>query len=150
LRRLTTPALAICAVAPHRALAVKAWVLLGLAFLAIRVAGWPRTAEAWLQASVIRQGAGRLTAGDDGQMAIDSIERAVAGAIARYPVEVSCKERALCCHALASMIGVESKMVLGIDLQPFALHCWCECGSRILAERDDGLRDRFIPFLAYS
>ena len=145
-QRTIAPALAVCALAPHRALTVKAWVLLAVAFFAIRLFGWPRTAEAWLQAAAHR----RTDAGHDDGAAITSIERAVASAIACYPVEVSCKERALCCHLLAGAAGIASRVVLGVDLNPFALHCWCECGSRILAERDDGLRNRFIPFMAYS
>ena len=145
-RRTIAPVLTVCAWAPRRGLAVKAWVLLAMAFFAVRLFGWPRTAEAWLQATAHRR---TDAAGNDGA-AIGSIERAVAAAIARYPVEVSCKERALCCQALAGAAGIASKVVLGVDLNPFALHCWCECGSRILAERDDGLRNRFIPFLAYS
>src|SRR4029077_12784205 len=108
-RRTIAPVLAVCALAPHRGLAVKAWTLLAVAFFAIRLFGWPRTAEAWLRAAAHR----RTKAAHGDGTAIGSIERAVASAIARYPVEVSCKERALCCHALAAAAGIASKVVLG-------------------------------------
>jgi hypothetical protein len=149
LRRLLAPVLVACMWAPRRALAVKAWVLLAAAFFATRLFGWPKTVDAWLHLTAGRRTNGSLTAHDDAA-ALDAIERAVVRAIASYPIEVNCKERALCCRVLACAAGVVNKVILGIDLMPFALHCWCECDSRILADRADGIYARFTPFMVYS
>ncbi|MBV8568136.1 MAG: lasso peptide biosynthesis B2 protein [Methylobacteriaceae bacterium] len=144
---LVAPFLSLCACAPGRLLRTKAWILLTLACLSMRLFGWPNTVRVWRHATPRRED--RRFDHSDGKL-LDTIEAVVTGTISSHPCAVSCKERALCCHALARAAGAPSKIVLGVDLVPFAMHCWCECGSRILADRYDGNCDRFTPVIAYS
>jgi hypothetical protein len=145
---LIAPALAPCAWSPTRALAPKAWVLLALAHASTRLFGWPRTLRVWQ--AVTRRTERRDPGARDRATLLDAIEAAVMRALARFPLAVSCKERALACHALARAIGADCRVVLGVDLFPFALHCWCAANDRILADRREGHCERFTPVVVYA
>jgi hypothetical protein len=62
---------------------------------------------------------------------------------------MACKERALCCWALARAAGLAATLVVGLQLFPLAGHCWCEVGSWTLS--DDRARcDLYTPVIRYE
>jgi hypothetical protein len=126
----------------------KAWLLMSLAFVATRVFGWTNTIRAWDHAGA------RLIVSRSGLEAepdiLATIESVVTRMIARNPLTVSCKERALCCWALARAGGISATVQLGIDLFPFSLHCWCEYESQIIADRYEGRCDRYTTIIVYG
>jgi hypothetical protein len=146
---MIAPVVALCAAAPRRLVSAKAWVLLTIAFISTRVFGWPNTIRVWNRTTSGRRRDVTPAVSADAEI-LDTIDRAVARAMSMHPLHVSCKERALSCQALARAAGMDSSVVLGVDLFPFAMHCWCECSSRILADRYDGQCDRFTPIMVYS
>jgi hypothetical protein len=144
---LIAPILYLCAFKPDRWLQAKVWVLLTVAYLSTRALGWPNTVSVWELCTSASQGRRRKSP-DDG--VLNTIDAVAAHAITRHPLNLGCRERALCCQALARAAELPAKIVLGIDLFPFALHCWCESGSRILADRYEGRCDRYTPLAVYS
>lgn len=139
----------VCTHAPGRLILFKAWMYLTLAFLSTRLFGWPATVRVWNEVVSVRP-SGRPAGAADTLDLLNTIDRQVARAVASHPLQVSCKERALCCNALARAVGANSRIVLGVDFFPFALHSWCECDSRILADQYEGKCDRFVPVMVYS
>jgi hypothetical protein len=149
---LIAPILYLCAFEPDRWLKAKAWVLLTVAYLSTRAFGWPNTVSVWelcTSASQGRRGKSSGKSSDDAGM-LSTIDAVAAHAITRHPLNLGCRERALCCQALARAAELPAKIVLGVDLFPFALHCWCESRSRILADRYEGRCDRYTPLAVYS
>ena len=144
---LIAPILYLCAFWPDRWLKAKAWVLLTVAYLSTRAFGWPTTVSIWELCTSASAGK-RHKSPDDGML--NTIDAVAAHAITRHPLNLGCRERALCCQALARAAELPAKIVLGIDLFPFALHCWCESGSHILADRYEGRCDRYTPLAVYS
>ena len=142
---LMAPAILACKFMPQRLILAKAHLLLAMAFISTRLFGWANAVRVWRWAA----GPSRNGAANGDRATLDAIDRQVAHALATHPLSVSCKERALCCHVLARAAGAQSRVVVGIDLLPFALHCWCESNARILAD-DAGNCDRFTPVLSYS
>lgn len=111
---------------------VRAGLLLGLAFVAFRRLGWPTAVAAWAAASARP---GRPPVDAEGFVArTDATVRAAAN---RHVLNVECKERAVVCWALLRAAGVPAELVVGIDLYPFASHCWCESGGRVLTDFPD-------------
>lgn len=45
---------------------------------------------------------------------------------------------ALCLHLWRN--GAEADLIFGVDLDPFAAHCWVQSGSAVLNEAHDGVR----------
>jgi hypothetical protein len=112
----------------------KARALLGLARIAFGLFGWSRTISVWKEAHsryAARQ------AGEPEEQAVGELDEVVRAAAANHPLGVECKERALCCWALARAAGLDAAVVVGIDLFPLAGHCWCEVGSRTLSDYQD-------------
>ena len=145
---LIAPILYLCAFKPDRWLKAKAWVLLTVAYLSTRAFGWPNTLSVWELCTSASQGRPGESSDDAGMLS--TIDAVATRAITRHPLNLGCRERALCCQALARAAELPAKIVLGIDLFPFALHCWCESGSRILADRYEGRCDRYTPLAVYS
>lgn len=145
---LIAPILYLCAFGPDRWLKAKAWVLLTVAYLCTRAFGWPNTVSIWELCTSASPGR-RGRSPDDAGM-LSTIDAVATRAITRHPLNLGCRERALCCQVLARSAGLPAKIVLGIELFPFALHCWCESGSRILADRYEGRCDRYTPLAVYS
>jgi transglutaminase superfamily protein/coenzyme PQQ synthesis protein D (PqqD) len=145
---LIAPILYLCAFKPDRWLKAKAWVLLTLAYLSTRAFGWPDTVSVW--ESCTSSSARRRDKSSDDAGMLSTIDAVATRAITRHPLNLGCRERALCCQNLARAAGLPAKIVLGVDLFPFALHCWCESGSRILADRYEGRCDRYTPLAVYS
>jgi hypothetical protein len=145
---LIAPILYFCAFEPDRWLKAKAWVLLTVAYFSTRAFGWPNTVSIWQLCTFASRGRRDKSSDDAGMLSI--IDAVATDAITRHPLNLGCRERALCCQTLARAAELPARIVLGIDLFPFALHCWCECGSRILADRYEGRCDRYTPLAAYS
>jgi hypothetical protein len=119
---------------------VRVLCLLILARLSFALFGWSRTIAAWRTNSRCRSHADFTKSQE-----ISEIVRTMA---ARHWLTTECKERALCCWTLLQWHGIESALIVGIMLYPFAGHCWCACGDEILA--DDSERcNRFTPLLSY-
>jgi hypothetical protein len=123
----------------------KAWVLLGLATVCLRLIGWARTVDLWREAS------GEVSpamdaSGDPSRR--DEIDHTVCKALAHSVFSVDCKARALCCWAMLRSIGIPARLVVGFDLFPFLGHCWCESGSVVMADRAERCA-RFTPVVQY-
>jgi hypothetical protein len=142
------PLVLACAARPLRWTPTRAWLLISWAFLATRAFGWTNTTRIWARAAA-RLNAARAADALD-RAAVATIDTAVASAIARHPLPMSCKERALTAWVLARAAGVPARMQLGIELFPFGLHCWCEHESQIIADRYEGRCDRYTPILTYG
>jgi len=146
---LMAPIIYLCALGPSNWLMLRAWVLLTTSYLSTRLFGWPNTVCVWQACASASHRRKRAQAGDDSGV-LDVIDTIVRRAIIRHPLNMGCKERALCCQALTHAAALPAKIVLGVDLFPFALHCWCESGSRIVADRYDGRCDRYTPLATYT
>jgi hypothetical protein len=146
---LIAPILLACVRLSNRWLGTRIWSLLTVSYFATRLFGWTNTIRVWQRyLSPERSGSGPRSGDED--MLLNNITERVTRAIARHPLNIGCKERALCCWTLARAAGLPARIVLGIDLFPFALHCWCESRSQILADRYEGRCDRYTPILAYE
>jgi hypothetical protein len=142
------PLVAICARRPLRGTIVKAYLLTLWAFVATRALGWGNAMQVW-----DRVGA-RLASTRDKRKCDPAVEAAIDAAVTRaiagHPLTVNCKERALTAWVLARAAGLPARVQLGITLFPFGLHCWCENGAVIIADRYEGRCDRYTPILTYG
>jgi hypothetical protein len=139
-RLLLRPALS----AAHRVLQgpdKQARVLLGLARLSFALLGWTATVAAWQEAHA--RFPSRQAGAHDAET-IQALDRTVRAAVARHPVGVACKERALCSWSLARAAGLDAALIVGIELYPMAGHCWCEVAALPLGDDQDRC-DQFTP-----
>ncbi len=120
--------------------------LLSLARWSIRICGWSATITSWKRQFPLP--AGSVSPEEAGAVA-RAIDDAVCSAAARNPFGVACKERALCCWALARASGLPAAVVIGVELFPLSGHCWCEAGSWILSDHPDNCA-RYAPVLRYT
>lgn len=146
---LIAPIVLACTRSSDRWLGTRIWSLITVSYLATRLFGWTNTIRVWQRYLGPERSGSGLHSGDE-NMLLNNITEHVTRAIARHPLNIGCKERALCCWTLARAAGLPARIVLGIDLFPFALHCWCESRSQILADRFEGRCDRYTPILAYG
>jgi transglutaminase superfamily protein/coenzyme PQQ synthesis protein D (PqqD) len=116
--------------------------LVTLAHVATHALGWAQTVRVWMD--VVEP------AGTEASDPLAAIEEATRRAIAHHPLDVGCKERALCAYALARRSGWPARLVLGAYPFPFTSHVWCESGSRILADRYEDGCDLYTPVLTYE
>ncbi len=146
LARVTlTPALVFI----HRALRgtqSRAAALLALARLSFRLFGWSRTVRVWRRCHPPNTAP---LSDAEGAEAAATIDEAVRRAAARHPITVECKERSLCCWALARRAGIPAALVVGISLFPLAGHCWCESGGRTLGDDRDRC-EAYTPVARYE
>lgn len=126
-----------------------AGTLLTVAYAATRLLGWTNTVGIWKRFSITDSHEESVKPLNDTCRWSD-LETTVLHAISSHPFNINCKERALCSWALARSAGFSSRIVLGVDLFPAAIHCWCESGSRIMADRYEGKCDRYTPVLVYE
>ncbi|MGA2499459.1 MAG: lasso peptide biosynthesis B2 protein, partial [Tepidisphaeraceae bacterium] len=123
----------------------RAWLMLAVARLSLALLRWTPTLEAWER--FWRQPA--KDGATDERAIAQAVDDAVRGAAARHWIRVECKERALCCWALARAAGLPAELIVGVQFFPFAGHCWCEAGP--LTMSDDRTRiDLFRPVVRYS
>jgi hypothetical protein len=124
---------------------VRAAALLTLAWLSFRLFGWARTVTVWKASHRPANPHLPETGWEETARAVDD---AVRGAAASHLLTMECKERALCCWALARWAGVPATLVVGVQLYPLAGHCWCESGRWTLSDSRDRC-DRFQPVIKY-
>lgn len=131
---------------------IQAWYALTAAHLSLRLVGWSCTLGAWSAPGRPGWSNSRRTAGagNNGTGDLDAIDVAVTRVLARYPVPLDCKERALAAFALARAAGLPARIVLGISLFPLALHTWCESSGQVVADKLDGYCDRYTPLRIYG
>jgi hypothetical protein len=130
----------------RRAPRQRAWGLLALAWLSIASFGWSAAVRAW-QRHYSRLSIRRYTPARGEQAArLDAVVRTVT---AEHLLNIDCKERALACWAMLRAEGLPAEMVIGVDLFPFASHCWCELAGAILSDFADRC-ERFTPVQRYG
>jgi hypothetical protein len=126
-----------------------AWRLIALAWAATHALGWASTARWWrdeVEAAGGRDGRGRGQHGPG----LEAITGATASVVARHPLPVACKERALCAYTLTRRAGYPAQLVLGVSVFPFASHVWCESAGRVVGDRLEDGCDQFAPVLTYD
>jgi len=145
-------ALAVRWVGAGRRRGIQAWYVLTAAHISLRLVGWSSTLGTWGAPGRPGWGNARRAAGNgnEGTGDLDAIAVAVTRAVARYPVPLDCKERALAAFAMARAAGLPARIVLGISLFPLALHTWCESGGQVVADQLDGYCDRYTPLRIYG
>jgi hypothetical protein len=117
---------------------LRTWLLLALSRLSFLLFGWARTLAVWRRWFPLKDT--RLSAEEmEGRAA--AVDEAVRRSAACHPFRIDCKERALCCWALARAAGVPAALVVGVQLFPLAGHCWCEFGARLLGDDRDRCED---------
>jgi Transglutaminase-like superfamily len=124
----------------------KAWALLTLASVSIRIFGWPKTIAGWHSSLQKHVPSGTTTQLEQTVREIDEVVRSVA---ARHLLHVECKERALSCWWLLSSAGFSAQLVLGVNLFPLECHCWCETGPFVLSDDRDWC-EQFTPVVSYE
>lgn len=119
-------------------------LVLALAYVSIRLLGLAHTITVWQQAfPPPRRSAARL------HSVARDIDETVRTMVARHPLPLTCKERALGCWALLRAAGFPAELVIGIELFPLASHCWCEMEADVLTDDADRCR-RFTPVWRYA
>lgn len=149
LARFTIPFIYFVNQVPGLSSRARAWALLAIAYASNRLFGWSNTVGIWSRCGLDRSAGLDSRLADAGEL-ISGIGSTVARAIARHPLNLDCKERALCCWALTRFAGLPGRLVLGIDLFPITIHCWCESDSRIVGDRYEGNCDRYTPVRVYE
>ncbi|HZO73630.1 MAG TPA: lasso peptide biosynthesis B2 protein [Ktedonobacteraceae bacterium] len=130
----------------------KTWALLTLAFVAVRLFGWPRTVAGWrycLARTQLTQEYASSNVTTELEQSTKDIDEVVRSIAARHFLHVECKERALACWWLLCSAGFPAKLVLGVHLFPLGCHCWCEVGRFVLSD-DEGRCGQFTPVLSYG
>jgi hypothetical protein len=122
--------------------------LLGLAKISFGLFGWTATLSAWRRHFPLRAPS-PCDNPLDAAAAARAIDEAVRNAAARQLLGVACKERALCCWALARAAGLPATLVIGVELFPLAGHCWCEIGPWTVSDDRDSCK-RYTPVLRYA
>jgi hypothetical protein len=127
-------------------LPTRARLLLGLAYLSVRLCGLPALLGACQQAcQKLRH---RDTLSGDARLFSQMIDDVIRAHAASHPFNVECKERGLTCWLLLRKHGLPARLVVGIDLYPFASHCWCELEEQVLTDFSDRC-ERFTPVFVY-
>jgi serine/threonine protein kinase len=128
----------------------KAWALLALAFVAIRLFGWPKTVASWQHSLDLQHPhAPTGSATTELEQSAKNIDKVVRAVAACHPFHVDCKERALSCWWLLCSAGFSAQLVVGVKLFPLASHCWCEMGPFVLSDAQDRCQD-FTPIISYK
>lgn len=132
-----------------RATAWTASLLIALAWATTRAFGWASTVRWWRDEVETVVARGDISGGQPGP-SVETITEATASALARHPLPVACKERALCAYALTRRAGLPARLVLGVSVFPFASHVWCESAGRVVGDRLEDGCDQFAPVLMYD
>ncbi|HET8840606.1 MAG TPA: lasso peptide biosynthesis B2 protein [Ktedonobacteraceae bacterium] len=124
----------------------KAWLLLTLAFLSLRMSGWSETLELWRQQFPNHKHKKVSPELEPYAKLVDQLIRTRA---AHHLFHVDCKERALSCWGLLRSAGFSARLVMGIHLFPLECHCWCEAGAWVLSDDQDRCK-QFTPITSYE
>src|SRR5262249_22081005 len=127
-------------------LRLRAFALLILARLSCWLVGWARTVAAWQRCH-----RGHKTHADprSREKAAKAAHAPLRGSAAGHLIPAGCKERSVCCWALVRWAGLLATLVLGVNLYPFAGHCWCESGPWVLTDSPERVQS-FTPVLRYA
>jgi hypothetical protein len=150
LARSTIPILHFVNHTPGLSQGTRAWALLTIAYASNRMFGWTNTVRIWNRYGFESAHGKNCQPIDGAAEALSRIDSTVSRAISRHPLNLDCKERALCCWALSRYAGLAGRIVLGIDLFPINIHCWCESHSHIVGDRYEGNCDRYTPVRVYE
>jgi hypothetical protein len=126
-------------------LQARAAAHLTLARISLRLFGWSATLATWRRRFPL---CSRNLSPHEADETARAIDEAVCSAAAANPFGVACKERGLCCWALARVAGLPAELVIGVEPFPLIGHCWCEVGSRVLSDRADNVAC-YLPVLRY-
>lgn len=121
-------------------------LLMTLMYVSLRLKGWNRTVNILENRYSITDHSDMASAGMEKAKAIDLAVRAAGS---KHLLNITCKERSLCCWVLMRAEKLPVTMVLGIDLMPLASHCWCQFGGQILTDYEDRC-ERFVPIILYT
>jgi hypothetical protein len=120
--------------------------MLTLAWLFFRLFGWAKTIAVWQR----RYGAAHEPQSRrDWEIAVLALDATVRQAATSHVLTMECKERAVCCWAFARRAGLPARLVVGIQLVPFAGHCWCESGPWTLSDERQRC-DQYQPVVEYA
>src|SRR5262249_28331083 len=120
-----------------RPLRARAWLLLALARLSLRLLGWAGTVAAWQR---YPGRAARPVPDEERAVLVRAVDDVVRRVAATHVLSMGCKERSLCCWSLLRAAGVPAALNVGIYLFPLAGHCWCECGPWTPGDDPDACR----------
>jgi hypothetical protein len=138
---LLVPCLWIACYLPFNRIGMFA--LLALARFSFRWFGWSTTVNVWGRFFSLRN---HLPERRPAEQLAREIDRQVRAAAAAHLFRTECKERALCCWAMARRAGLPASLLLGIQFYPLAGHCWCEVGKLILSD-DKPVCDLYAPII---
>lgn len=83
----------------------------------------------------------------------DAAVRRIAAAFSSTPLTMrkaqQCLPRALAAHALCRAAGAAPTLVFGVQLEPFAAHCWLQWNGAVIVGDLEQAR-MFVPILAVS
>ena len=123
----------------------KAWLLMTLAFFAVKFSGFGHAIAIW-------QGSFKASANMQFKKAspetVDIVSSAVERVAKRHILPVACKERALSAWSLTQHASLPSELIIGVDLFPFAAHTWCTVDTKIVGDEADGCK-YFAPVAAF-
>jgi hypothetical protein len=109
-------------------LSLKAGILLTAARFSCTLFGWAKTVAAWQRTFAPK----RARPATEIKSIVDRVHEAIRDAASRLYFRVECKERALASWALLSWAKLPANLVVGVEFYPFAGHCWCTSGDRIV------------------
>jgi len=109
----------------------RAWLLLGLAQLSLRLVGWPATVAVWEQST---PKAGKSAPAEGRAAHVRTVDETVRRVTATHLLSTGCKERSLCAWSLLRAAGMPATLLVGIALFPFEGHCWCQSGDQVLGD----------------
>ncbi len=111
---------------------VRCLLLLTWAWLSLRLFGWAGSVRLWKRWHAgMRPGWGP----EETAAAVRAVDGAVRASAARHPLNPQCKERALVgWHLLRGAHGLPAHLVVGLELYPFSLHVWVECGPWVVTD----------------
>ncbi|WP_179436204.1 lasso peptide biosynthesis B2 protein [Streptomyces sp. Ag82_O1-15] len=137
--------LAALARGSDRRMRIRAFAVLAVVAVFMAVRGWPNTVSSCLACDIrpvgANRGADRPSPGD--------ISQAVRSAVARFPLPIDCKARALTSWLLLRSASLPATMVVGAKAFPLRCHCWCESDGRIVADDPERCAE-YTEIFSYS
>ena len=125
---------------------VRCRLLLGLAYVSIRLIGWRQSVGVWRRWS--QRSAGPADAATSARRARE-IDEVLFTAATDHVLPITCKEHALVLWAVLRGAGLPALLVVGIALFPFAAHCWCDLGDETFGD-DRGQCRHYQPVARYA
>jgi len=108
----------------------RIWLLLLLSRASFFMFGWERTVQVWNSCLRLRK---NKKINDVGRI-LEDIDVLVRQTASNHPFQMQCKERSLCCWVMTRIVGIRTRLVVGIQIFPLEGHCWCEYDNEILTD----------------